>query len=111
MSQGQIKLIVDQIVDAVKHRDLLPLRTLCAEKSQLKDWLERTNDALEQKVIDSINAGVNAIHRQLDAAQTSFENEPEELAPNNWLWRELSRNMATLNEAEVFFTKGDHTFC
>lgn len=109
MSQTQIKLIVDQIVDAVKQRDFSSLHALCGEKSELKAWLEQSNEELEQKTIDQINEGVNDVNRQLEAAQTLLENEAEELAPNNWLWRELSRNMTAINEAEVFFKKGDRT--
>jgi len=109
MSQTQIESIVNQIVDAVEQRDLSPLRAVSVEKSQLREWLEQTNGELEQKIIDSVNKGVNAVNRQLDIAQTSLENKSEKLAPNNWLWRELNRNMTVTNEAEVFFKMGDRT--
>jgi len=109
MSQTQIESIVNQIVDAVEQRDLSPLRAVIVEKSQLRECLEQTNGELERKIIDSVNKGVNAVNRQLDIAQTSLENKSEKLAPNNWLWRELNRNMTVTNEAEVFFKMGDRT--
>jgi len=109
MSQTQIESIVDQLVDAVEQRDLSSLRALCVEKSQLKGWLEQSNGELEQTIIDAVNKGVNDVNRQLDTAQTTLEKESEKLAPNNWLWQELSRNMTAINEAQVFFIKGNST--